>query len=158
MAAETVPISVNSDDNLRIGYSALAANPKSVAALTVDLTYSLKTLNLTETQADIPDPRLSLSQQLSRPGRKTFACEVQYIFGDTGDVAAATLLEGTEGHLTLRYSVPNSTAWTAAQVADVITFKAGAQRKDPPVENGVQTITQTLYVTAVVEKDVALVA
>ena len=160
MAKETVPLSVNSDDNLRITFTDLAANPLSVAALSAgdDLTYSLKTFNLTETQDTIADPRLALSQNLSRPGRKTFKCEVQYVFGDTGDVAATVLAEGVEGHLTPRYSIPNSTAWTAAQVADTLTFRAGSQRKDPPVENGVQTITQELFITGVVLKDQAIVA
>jgi hypothetical protein len=160
MAAEAVPLSVNSDDNLRITFTALADDPLSAAVLAAgsDLTYSLKTFNLAETQADVADPRLSLSQNFSRPGRKSFTCEVQYVFGDAGDVAATVLTEGVEGHLTPRYSVANSVAWTAAQIVDVVTFKAGAQRKDAPVENGLQTITQTLYITAVVAKDQSVTA
>lgn len=160
MAAEEIPLSVNSDDNLRITFTPKATDPLSVAALTagVDLTYSLKTFNLMETQDTVPDPRLALSQNLSRPGRKTFKLEVQYVFGDEGDVAAATLVEGTAGNLTPRYSIPNSTEWTAAQIVDTLAFTAGAQRKDAPVENGVQTITQELFITGVVEKDAVVVA
>lgn len=160
MAAEAVPLSVNSDDNLRITVTALAANPLSAAILAAgdDLTYSLKTFNLTETQATIVDGRWTLNQDLSRPGKKTFKCEVQYVFGDAGDVAASVLVEGFEGHLTNRYSIANATAWTAAQVADTLAFKAGAQRKDPAVENGVQTITQELFITGVVLKDQAIAA
>lgn len=160
MTAEAVPDSVNSDDNLRITKTAVADNGLSAAKLVLgtDLTYSLKTFNLTETQATINDNRLSLSQELTRPGRKTFKCEVQYIFGDSGDVAAATLTEGSTGNLTVRYSVPNSTAWTAAQIADTFVYTAGSQRKDPPVENGVQTITQELFITSVVDKDATIVA
>lgn len=155
MTAESVPLSVNSDGNLRITFTATAADPLSAAALSAgdDLTYSLKTFNLTETQATVEDKRLTLTQDLTRPGKKTFKCEVQYVFGDAGDVASVTLAEGVTGHLTARYSVDNATAWTAAQIADVITFKAGTQRKDAPTENGVQTITQELFVTAVVAKD-----
>lgn len=155
MAAEAVPLSVNSDDNLRITFTATADDPLSAADLAAgdDLTYSLVTLDLGETQATVNDPRLTLAQNLKRPGKKDFTCVVTYVFGDAGDVAADTLAEGVTGHLTLRYSTPNSTAWTAAQIADVITFKAGSQRKNPPVENGVQTITQELFVTAVVAKD-----
>lgn len=160
MTAETVPVSVNSDDNLRLTFTATATNAKSAAILNAgdDLTYSLKTWNLQEAQATVEDKRLTLSQDLKRPGRKTYTLEVQYVFGDAGDVAATTLVEGTTGHITARYSVPNSTAWTAAQVADVFTIKAGSQRKDPPVENGVQTITQELFITAVVQKDAAIAA
>jgi hypothetical protein len=39
---------------------------------------------------------------------------------------------------------------------DVITVECGKQRKDSPVENGVQTITQTLFVIATTEDDVAV--
>lgn len=159
MTAEAVPESVNSDDNLRITQTATADNPLSAAKLGAgkDLTYSLKTFNLTETQATINDNRLSLSQELNRPGRKTFKCEVQYVYGDSGDVASTTLTEGSTGHLTMRYSIANSTAWTAAQVADTLSYTAGSQRKDPPVENGVQTITQELFITDVVTKDGTIV-
>lgn len=160
MVQEAVPKSVNSDDNLRITFTALADDPLSAADLAAgdDLTYSLKTFNLTETQATVEDKRLTLTQDLKRPGKTTFTCEVQYVFGDADDVAAATLAPGTQGHLTARYSLANATAWTAAQIADVITFTAGAQRKDPPVENGVQTITQELFITAVVQKDQTIAA
>jgi hypothetical protein len=159
MALEDIPESVNSDDNLRITVTELTDNPLSAAILAagIDLTYSLKTWNLAETQDTVEDKRLSLSQNLKRPGRKNVTLEVQYVFGHVDDVAAATLVEGFEGHATVRYSVDNATDWAAAQVADVVRFKAGAQRKDAPVENGVQTITQELYVTGVVDKDAAIV-
>jgi len=158
MAAEAVPQSVNSDDNLRLTFTATADDPLSAADLNAgdDLTYSLKTWDPGETQATIADPRLTLSQELKRPGRKSYTLSVQYIFGDAGDVAASVLAEGTTGHITARYSVPNSTSWAAAQIADVYTIKAGSQRKDASVENGVQTITQELFVTAVVDKDATI--
>ena len=158
MAAEAVPQSVNWDDNLRITWTAEGEDPKSAADLAagVDLTYSLKSLTRTINEARIEDPRLTLKQILERPGKVTEQVEVQYVFGDAGDVAAATLVQGTSGHLTLRYSIPNSTEWTAAQIVDVITVECGKQRKDSPVENGVQTITQTLFVTDTTEDDVAI--
>jgi hypothetical protein len=158
MAAEAVPQSVNWDDNLRITWTAEAEDPKSAADLVagVDLTYSLKSLTRTINEARIEDPRLTLKQILERPGKVTEQVEVQYVFGDDGDVAAATLVQGTKGHLTLRYSIPNATEWTAAQVVDVITVECGKQRKDSPVENGVQTITQTLFVIDTTEDDVAI--
>jgi len=159
MAAEAVPQSVNSDDNLRLTFSALADNALSAAILNAgdDLTYSLVSFDLAEAQATVNDPRVTLKQILKRPGKTDYTLVVKYVFGDAGDVAAVTLAEGVEGHITARYSVPNSTAWAAAQIADVITFVAGSQRKDAPVENGVQTITQELFITAVVDKDATIV-
>jgi hypothetical protein len=160
MAAEAVPQSVNWDDNLRITWTDEADDPKSAADLIagVDLTYSLKTLTRTINEARIEDPRLTLKQILERPGKVTETVEVNYIFGDAADVAAATLVQGTKGHLTLRYSIPNSTTWAAAQIVDVITVECGKQRKDSPVENGVQTLTQTLFVIDITEDDVAIAA
>lgn len=160
MAAESVPLSVPFDGNLRITAVASADNPLSAAVLAAgdDLTYSLKTFTRTVSEAVVSDPRLTLKQVLQLPGKVTETVEVQYVFGDTSDTAETTLVEGTSLFLTCRYSVPNETAWTAAQVADVITVKCGIKRKDAPVENGVQTITQTLYVTAVTKLDAAIVA
>jgi len=159
MTAEAIPLSVNSDDNLRVTRTDFADNPLSVAILEAgeDLTYSLVTLGIAETQATITDKRVSLKQNLERPGKTTVAIEVQYVFGDDDDVAGSVLTEGSTGHLTLRYSLANSTAWTAAQIADTVAFTAGAQRKDAPVENGLQTITQTLFVSALLKKDQTIV-
>ena len=160
MAAEAVPISVNSDDNLRITAVASAANAKSAAALAAgsDLTYSLKTFNRTIAEATVSDPRLSLKQVLSRPGKTTETIEVQGIFGDVGDVAYDYCAPGTVLNVAVRYSVPNATAWTAAQVADILHIKCGARRKDAPVENGVQTYTQAWYPVSPTEEDAAIVA
>ena len=160
MAAEAVPGSVNWDDNLRITWTAIGDDPLSAADLIAgeDLTYSLKSLTRTINEARIEDPRLTLKQILERPGKVTETVEVQYVFGDAGDVAAATLVQGTKGHLTLRYSVPNSTTWAAAQKVDVITVECGKQRKDSPVENGVQTITQTLFVIDTTDDDATTTA
>ena len=159
MTAEAIPLSVNSDDNLRVTRTNFADNPLSVAILDAgdDLTYSLSTLGISETQVSIPDKRVSLKQDLQRPGKTTVAIEVQYVFGDDGDVAGATLTEGSTGNITLRYSIANSTAWATAQVADTLAYTAGAQRKDAPVENGLQTISQTLYISGLLKKDQAII-
>lgn len=160
MTAEAVPLSVNSDGNLRITATAEADSAKSVAKLAAgdDLTYSLKTFNRTVAQATVDDPRLSLEQVLSRPGKTTETIEVQGVFGDTGDVAYDVCAPGTVLNVAVRYSIPNSTAWTVAQVADILHVKCGARRKDAPAENGVQTYTQSWYPVAPSEEDAALVA
>jgi len=162
MAQELVPQSVAYDDNLRIAFVPEGSDPKSVASLTgptaKDLTYSLKAFTRTITEAVIDDPRLTLKQTLQKRGKVSETVEVQYVFGATDDVAATVLTEGVKGAVDLRYSIPNETDWTAAQVVDILHIECGKQRKDAPTENGVQTITQTLYVTAPSEDDVALVA
>lgn len=160
MAAEDVPQSVNSDGNLRITAVAAADDAKSVADLAAgdDLTYSLKTFNRTTTEAVVEDSRLTLKQVLRQPGKTTEAIEVQGVFGDAGDVAYDVCAPGTILNVAVRYSVPNETAWTAAQVADILHIKCGARRKDAPVENGIQTYTQMWYPIQPTEEDAVLTA
>lgn len=160
MTQEATPLSVNSDDNLRITAVAAADSAKSVAKLAAgdDLTYSLKTFNRTTAEATVNDPRLTLLQNLSRPGKTTETIEVQGVFGDNDDVAYTLCAPGTILNVAVRYSIPNATAWTIAQVADVLHVKCGARRKDAPVENGVQTYTQAWYPIQPSEEDAAIVA
>lgn len=160
MAQETVPVSVNSDDNLRITAVDSTADAKSAAALIAgnDLTYSLVSFTRTIAEATVADPRLTLVQQLSRKGKTTETIEVVGIFGDDSDVAATVCTEGTILNVAVRYSTPNETAWTAAQVADILHVQCGKQRKNAPVENGVQTFTQAWYPVQPTEDDAAIVA
>lgn len=160
MSAEDVPQSVNSDGNLRITAVAAADDAKSVADLAAgfDLTYSLKTFNRTTSEAVVNDPRLTMKQVLQRAGKTTESIEVQGVFGDAGDVAYVQCAPGTILNIAVRYSVPNETAWTAAQVADILHIQCGARRKDAPVENGVQTYTQTWYPIQPTEDDAVLTA
>lgn len=160
MTQEIVPESVPYDDNMRITAVAKGVNAKSAAVLAAgtDLTYSLKAFNRTQTEAVIEDERLTLKQVLQRAGKLSENVEVQFVFGDDEDVAAPLLLNKSEHQIAVRYSTPNATEWTAAQVADVIHIRCGIQRKDAPVTNGVQTITQTWFITKVSEPDIAIVA
>lgn len=160
MTAEIVPQSVNSDGNLRITAVAAADSAKSTAKLTAgfDLTYSLKTFNRTTAEATVNDPRLTLKQVLSQPGKTTETIEVQGVFGDAGDLAYTTCTEGTILNIAVRYSIPNETAWAAAQVADILHIRCGKRRKDAPTENGIQTYTQMWYPILPTEDDAAIAA
>jgi hypothetical protein len=160
MALEPVPVSSQSDGRWRIGFVELADTPTSIADILVDLTYSFTPdgFDYQITQAVVADGRLTLTQNLEQPGKKSETLNVKYVTSTTADSASLTLIEGTEGFLVVRRGVPNATAWTAAQKADIITFKAGAQRPDAPVENGVDTTSQTLYITGVTVKGATLAA
>lgn len=154
MVAEIVPTSSESDGRWRITYTPLDADPLSVADLdgvdAVDLTYSFTPdgFNWTTTETRITDPRLTLKQSLSRPGKTTETLDVKYIDSEDDFAAAQVLLAGVEGHLTVRRRVANDTAFTVGQTVDVLTFVAGAQRPDAPTENGIDTISQGLELTA----------
>lgn len=162
MATQPVPASSQSDGRWRIAYTDSSADPLSAVDLDAgeQLTYSFTPdgFNWTTTQATVTDGRLTLDQDLSRPGKKTETLEVRYV--DSVDVtsAAVILAEGTEGFLTVRRGVSEDTVWTAAQNVDVITFIAGAQRPDAPTENGVDTISQTLYITAPTQRGAVVTA
>lgn len=160
MTQEATPNSVNSDDNLRIIAVAAADDAKSAADLAAgdDLTYSLITFNRTIAEATVNDPRLTLLQNLSRPGKTTETIEVTGVFGDAGDVAYDVCTPGTILNVAVRYSIPNATEPAATQIADILHVKMGARRKNAPVENGVQTYTQAWYPVQPTEEDAAIAA
>jgi hypothetical protein len=74
------------------------------------------------------------------------------------DSADAVLTDGLEGYFVIRRGTDNATDWTIAQKADVITFVLGVRRPDAPVENGVDTVSRTAYITAVTQSQAALIA
>lgn len=163
MAAEAVPLSVATDGNFRVAFVP-SGNALSVAVLvagtTKDLTYSFTPagFNRQTTEEMVNDERLTLLQVLQQLGRVTDKLDVQYVFGDSGDVAKAALTYGATGFIVARYAIPNATAWTIGQKVDVIPIKCGKQMKDAPTANGVFTIKQQLAVTGTVTDDGVLVA
>jgi len=152
MALENVPASTQSDGKWRITQVTKAANALSVAIINAGkaLTYSFTPdgFNWSISQATVDDKRLTLVQDLSRPGKVTETLEVKYVASEDPGSAAVVLAAGTEGQLNIRRGVDNSVVATVAQKADVITYIAGVQRPDAPTENGLDTISQTLYITA----------
>lgn len=162
MALETVPASTQSDGKWRIWNVAVGANALSVAIINAapSFTYGFTPdgFNYTINQETVNDPRLTLVQNLSRPGKKTETLEVKYVRTSDAGSPSVVLTEGTTGKLVIRRGVDNATVATVAQKADVITYVAGARRPDAPVENGIDTISQTLYITDVTVQDGVLVA
>jgi len=141
------------------------SNAKSAAILNgataKKITYSFTAdgFNYAISQAETEDKRLTLDQDLTRPGRKKETLEVKYVRSSATDSADQLLAEGTSAQFAVRYGVTNATDATATtQKVDIITFTAGAKRPDPPVENGVDTVSQTIFITAVTQRDQAVVA
>jgi len=165
MAVEQTPASTQSDGKWRITYVPSASNALSVAILNgataKPVTYGLTAdgWNHTVTQATAEDKRLTLTTDLSRPGRITETLEITYVRSATTDSADTIFVEGLAGQLLVRRATDNTTTHVATtQKGDVITFVAGVKRPNPPVENGVDTITQTLYITSPTLRDQTLVA
>lgn len=163
MPVEATPLSVAADGNLLVAFVP-TGNALSVANLdagtTKKITYSLTPggFNRATTQDTISDERLTLAQLLEQAGRVKETLEVEYVYGDAGDVASAALTNGTSGSIVVRYAVPNATAWTVGQKVDVIPIKCGVQAKNAPTANGVFTKKQKLFVTGSVTTDGVLVA
>jgi hypothetical protein len=168
MAAESVPASTQSDGRWRITNLPSGSNAKSVAILNggtaKPITYGITAggWNHTVNQATVEDKRLTLIQDLSRPGKVTEALEVTVV--ESEDVASADrILSGlsasqTESQFVVRRAVLNADTHAVGQRADVITGVVGVRRPDAPTENGVDTAKYTIYITKPTERDAVLVA
>ena len=161
---DPVAQSSQSDGRWKIAFIPKASNPLSVAALkgatARNLTYSFTPdgFQLSRSQATVNDPRLTLIQILSRPGKVTETLELKYVASSDADSADAVLTDGLEGYFVIRRGTDNATDWTIAQKVDVITFVLGVRRPDAPVENGVDTVSRTAYISAVTQSQAALIA
>jgi hypothetical protein len=163
LTLEITPLSVASDGNLLVAFVP-TGNPLSVANLvavtTKAITYSLTPggFNRATAQDTVTDDRLTNTQLFEQAGRVKETLEVEYVYGDAGDVASAALTKGVVGWIVVRYALPNATAWTVAQKVDVIPILAGVQAKNAPVANGLFTKKQKLFVTGAVQTDAVLIA
>lgn len=164
MALDPIPASFQSDGNYTITYVPTGSNAKSAAILNggtaKDVTYSLTAdgFNYGVTQATVEDKRLTLTQDLSRPGKKTETLTLKYVDSDDADSAAVLFTEGLTGQFAVRRKVANGTAYAAAQKADILTWVLGAQLPDAPSENGVDTISQQVFFTSATERKATIVA
>jgi len=164
MALEVAPPSVGTEENLLIKWIPTIADTSAPTVAEWDagtaITYSLTPSGWTPSgdQATVVDDRLTLAQAFERPGKKTKSLSVQYVYGSDEDVAADTLVEGTEGYIGVRAGVANGDAAAAAQKVTIWPVRCGEQIEDPPVANGVFTMTQKLFVIGEVKVRVPLAA
>lgn len=168
MALESVPVSTQSDGKWRVTNVPIGSNALSVAILnggtSKPITYGLTAdgWNATKTQGTVDDKRLTLIQDLSRPGRVTETYEAKAVASAVADTADAILAglsaSGVESQFVVRRAVDNATVHTVGQIVDVVTAVVGVRRPDAPVENGVDTASYTLYPTKPTVSQAVLVA
>ncbi len=166
MPLSTVEQSVASDGNRKIIFiPGAASNPLSLAILTggtaKDLTYSFTEdgLDTTGTKSDVTDDRYTLQQTLSAPGKTAYGpFAIKYVFGGPSEVARVALTEATIGFLVIRFATPNATAFATGQKVDAFKINPGRQMKNPPTANGVELMSQKLYVIDVAILDGVIVA
>jgi len=164
MVAENVPASSQSDGRWRITDVPTGSNALSVAILNggtaKPVTYSFTPDGFAwdTTQATVNDPRLTLDQDMSRPGKTTETLELTYVDSTDAGSAAVLFVAGKTGQFTVRRGVDNATTHVVGQLADVISYVLGVQRPQAPTENGLDLIKQTVYFTAKTARRQPLVA
>lgn len=168
MAAENVPASSQSDGRWRITNVPSGSNAKSVAILNgvtaKPVTYGIVAGGwaFDRAQSEVTDPRLTLQQDLSRPGKVKETLEITVV--ESADVASAdrilaALAESqVETQFLVRRAVANADTHSVSQKGDLLTGVVGVRRPQAPVENGVDTAKYGFYFTKPTETDVTLVA
>lgn len=168
MAAENVPASSQSDGRWRITNVPSGSNAKSVAILNggtaKPITYGITAGGWDHqvTQATVEDKRLTLIQDLSRPGKVSETLNVTVVSSDdsasTDRILQGLSVSQAESQFVVRRAVANADTHATGQIADVITGVVGVRRPDAPVENGVDTAQYAIYITKPTDRDVTLVA
>lgn len=168
MAAENVPASTQSDGRWRITNIASGSNAKSVAILNgvgaKPITYGITAggWDHQTTQATVEDKRLTLIQDLSRPGKVSETLNVTVVASEDAASADRVLqalsVSQVESQFVVRRAVANADTHATGQIADIITGVVGVRRPDAPVENGVDTAQYQIFITKPTERDVTLVA
>lgn len=168
MALEVAPASVQSDGKWRIWSVPIGSNAKSVAILNgataKSLTYGMTAdgWNNTKTQATVEDKRLTMIANLARPGKVDETFEVKCVASAVADTTDAILgalaISGAQIQIVVRTGVDNTTVATVGQICRLHTVVVGVRRPDAPVENGVDTVSYTLYPVLPTEDPVTLVA
>lgn len=165
---ENIPTSSQSDGRWRITNVPGGEDATSVAVLNgataKTLTYGLTADGWDRqiSQATVEDKRLTLMQDLTRPGKTAETVNLKVV--ESADPASAdAVLKGlsasqAESQFVQRRGVGNATTHEVDQVVDILTGIVGVRRPDAPVENGVDTAQYTLYLTKPTQSDVALVA
>lgn len=169
MALEAVPAGQVSDGFGLVLFVPTAgiANPAAptVAELTAgtvkSFTYSITHdgFKHTTTINKVKTNRLTLKQEIQYDGTEVDDLALTYAYTNTNtDVIRVALPVNTTGWLVTRWGIDNATAIAAAQIIDVIPFKASLPLKDAPVKDSEITRTQVLNVTGKVWRDVLVVA
>lgn len=166
MVTENVPASSQSDGRWRITNidGGLDATSVAVAEAGEPITYGIIAGGWDHqvTQATVSDPRLTLIQDLSRPGKISETLNVTTVFSESLTSADAILQALSESQeetqFLVRRAVANGDIHEVGQKADIITGVVGVRRPDAPVENGVDTAQYGIFITKPTRRNQTLVA
>lgn len=166
-----VPIGITSEGNLFVTFVpalATANEPKLTevdAGGAVDLSCHLTKdgLALGGDQQTGTDDRLCSRQSFEIPGSYSDTVDITYVHNPQAtlpadNLAYTTLSQGVTGFLIVRWGKAVETALAVGDKVDVYPVTAGIQRKQPPEANSSLKVSQKMFVTGPVARDVALVA
>lgn len=93
--------------------------------------------------AGINNSKLSSVENTEIVGRSTYSLGVKYVRGSHAAATAAetALTRGAAGYLVVRRDIAATTAWTAAQKAEVYSAACGAKQPDTPAPDALQAVT-----------------
>lgn len=165
---EPIVASSASDGRHKIAFvprgTGTAPNPLSAAVLkatsTIAMTYGFTPdgFNPSGSQATVEDKRYTLPSILSRPGKVTDTLSVKYVDSTDASSPAVVLKPGVEGWFVVRKGKDANADWAAADIVTVHTVICGIQLEDAPTENGLDTLSQGMYITQPTQRKVAVVA
>lgn len=168
MPLETPPASSQSDGRWRITQVPTGSNALSVAILnggtSTPITYGFTGdgWNHTVSQDTVADPRLTLIQDLSRPGKVKEELQTKVVA--SADVKSADQImlalsqSQAESQFVVRRAVDNAATHAVGQIVDVVTGVVGVRRPNAPAANGVDTAEYTVFITKPTQRQQALVA
>ncbi|WP_144795696.1 hypothetical protein [Microbacterium paludicola] len=166
MSLENTPSSSQSDGRWRITNVPSGSDATSAAILNggtaKPITYGLTADGWDRqiTQATVEDKRLTLIQDLTRPGKIAETVNIKVVASSDPNSADAILkgLSASQAvsQFVVRQGVGNDVEHEEGQIADILTGVVGVRRPDAPVENGVDTAQYTLYLTKPTDRDVVI--
>ena len=118
-------------------------------------------VNMETTENSVEDPRLCSKAVYEAPGDNTSSLEIEYVFNPKSaadNEAQLELVEGRKGFVLLRWAVDTNVPLAIGDIVDIVPGTLGVQRKNRPTRNGVHKITQKVFVTGPVARDVVMVA
>lgn len=126
------------------------------AAAFVDVTYDLTAGSgwaEATSQEDITDDRLTATQTFARGGKESNTLTVQYVYGDTTNVADPLLVKGQKYIFAVRWATDHDADITSSSKFDFWLVEAGVEQRDQAAANSVFTKTQALRPLAPVLRD-----
>jgi hypothetical protein len=128
-------------------------NSASFVDITYDLTAGSGWAEATS-QEDITDDRLTATQTFSRGGKESNTLALQYVYGDTTNVADPLLVKGQKYIFAVRWATDHDSDITSTSKFDFWMTEAGVKQRDQAAANSVFTKTQSIRPLAPVLRDV----